>query len=87
MALNESQIAAIENSIKALRATGNRLMPGLRSRFPEISFVRCDAGDMEGTPYCSGEHYQLYLIDRSDVCIRLTEQLESADGVIIAELG
>lgn len=86
MALSESQISEIESSIKALRATGNPLMPGLRSMFPDISFVRCDAGDMEGSPYRSGEHYQLYLLDRSDVCIKLTDQLESADGVIIAEL-
>lgn len=86
MALNESQIIAIENSIKALRATGNSLTPRLRSLFPDIVFVRCDAGDMDATPYRSGTHYQLYLLDRSEVCIRLTDSLESADGVIIAEL-
>lgn len=87
MALTDPQISAIENSIKALRATGNPLMPGLRSMFPDISFVRCDASDMtEGSPYRSGEHYRLYLIDRSDICIKLTDQLEVADGVIIAEL-
>ncbi|MBI1175241.1 MAG: hypothetical protein GC139_08245 [Sideroxydans sp.] len=86
MALNESQIAAIETSITALRTNGEPLAPGLRSLFPDIVFVRCDAEDMDTAPYRSGTHYQLYLLDRSELCIRLTDQLESADGVIIAEL-
>jgi hypothetical protein len=87
MALNESRIAAIENSIEALRAASNPLIPSLRSIFPDIVFVRCDALDMDAAPFRSNEHYQLYLFDRSEVCIRLTDRLETADGVIIAELG
>lgn len=86
MALTEPQITAIENSIKALRASGNPLMPGLRSMFPDIVFVRCDARDMDTTPYRSNEHCRLYLFDRSEVCIRMTDQLDAADGVVIAEL-
>lgn len=87
MALNESQIAAIETSIKALRAVNNPLIPGLRGMFPDIVFVRCEAQDMDAAPFRSNEHYQLYLFDRSEVCIRLTDQLEIADGVIVAEVG
>jgi hypothetical protein len=86
MALNEAQIAAIENSVTELLAAGNPLVSGLRSMFPDIVFVRCDAQDMDATPFRSNEHYQLYLFDRSEVCIRLTDQLETADGVIVAEL-
>lgn len=86
MALTEAQINSIENSIKALRATGNPLTPGLRSMFPEVVFVRCDARDMDATPYRSTEHYQLYLLNRSEVCIQLTDSLESADGIIVAEV-
>jgi hypothetical protein len=86
MALTAPQITAIENSIKALHATGNPLLAGLRSMFPDIVFVRCAARDMDAAPYRSGEHCLLYLFDRSAVCIRLTDQLEAADGVIVAEL-
>ena len=86
MPLTETQINSIETSIKALMATGNPLVPGLRNMFPGITFVRCSAQEMDGTPFRTSTRYQLYLMDRSEVCIRLTTQLENADGVIIAEL-
>ncbi|MBI3901962.1 MAG: hypothetical protein HY306_03325 [Nitrosomonadales bacterium] len=86
MSMNEAQIISIEASIKALMATGNPLVPGLRSMFPDITFVRCSAGDMDGQPYRTSNRYQLYLMDRSEVCIKLTNRLESADGVIVAEV-
>jgi len=86
MALSEAQISAVENSIAGLRANGTPLASGLRNLFPDIVFVRCDAGDMDAPPYRSGAHYQLYLFDRSEICIRMTDQPETADGVIVAEL-
>lgn len=86
MPINENQITSIEASIKALMATGNPLVPGLRSLFPDITFVRCSARDMDAPPYRTSNKFQLYLLDRSEVCIRLTDRPESADGVIVAEV-
>lgn len=86
MPLTETQLNTIEASIKALMATGNPLVPGLRGMFPGITFVRCSAEDMDSTPFRTSNKFQLFLMDRSEVCIRLTDQLECADGVIIAEL-
>jgi len=86
MPMNESQIISIEASIKALMATGNPLVPGLRHMFPELTFVRCSASDMDATPFRISNKYQLYLMDRSEACIRLTDRLECADGVIVAEV-
>ena len=86
MPMSESQITSIEASIKALMATGNPLVPGLRNLFPDITFVRCSARDMDAAPYRTSDKFQLYLMDRSEVCIRLTDRLESADGVIVAEV-
>jgi len=86
MSLNESQIISIEASIKALMATGNPLVPGLRNMFPDITFVRCSAADMDAPPFRISNKYQLYLMDRSEACIKLTDRLESADGVIVAEV-
>jgi hypothetical protein len=86
MPLSESQIASIESAIERLQSGCNPLISGLRELFPDIVFVRCDAGDMDGPPYRSGGRHRLYLLDRSEMCIRLTDRLESADGVVIAEL-
>ena len=86
MAMTEVVIGAIESAIESLHSTGEPVLAGLRSQFPEVVFVRCDAADMDAPPYRSGSHYQLYLFDRSEICIRLTDQPEAADGVIVAEL-
>jgi hypothetical protein len=86
MALTTEQIDSIERSINVLHTAGQPLISGLRELFPGVVFVRCDAGDMEGPPYRSGEHHRLYLLDRSEVCIRMTDQIDSADGVVIAEV-
>ena len=84
MPMNESQIISIEASIKALMATDNALMPGLRSMFPGVTFVRCSAREMDALPYHTSNKYQLFLFDRSQGRIRLTDRLELADGVIVA---
>lgn len=86
MSMNEAQIISIEDSIKALMTTGDPLVPGLRNLYPHITFVRCSARDMDAPAYRISNKYQLYLFDRSEMCIRLTDHLESADGVIVAEV-
>ncbi len=86
MSMNEIQMSSIEASIKALMATGNPLVPGLRSMFPNVTFVRCSAGEVDGTPYRISNKYELFLFNCSKVCIQLTDQLETADGVIVAEV-
>jgi hypothetical protein len=86
MPINESQIISIEASIKALMATDKALMPGLRGLFPDLTFVRCSAREMDALPYRTSDKYQLFLFDRSQGCIRLTDRLEFADGVIVADV-
>ncbi len=84
MPLNETQLSAIESSVAHLLASGEPLVAELRRKFPEVAFVRCPQEDMEGSPYRSGEGFQLYLINRSAVCISVTDNPEQADGVVIA---
>jgi len=86
MPLKESQIISIEASIKTLQAAGDPLMPGLRSMFPDVAFVRCSASDMDTPPYRSSNKFLLYLLDRSELCIKLTDQLDCANGVVVAEV-
>ncbi|NNM81710.1 MAG: hypothetical protein HKL98_03775 [Burkholderiales bacterium] len=86
MALSESQLDAVERKILELRESREPLVPGLRSTFPEIVFLRCEASDMDASPYRKGTNHQLHLIDRSEMCITLTDRLEQADGLVIAEL-
>lgn len=84
MSLNETQLCAIDSSVSFLLASGEPLVAELRRKFPEVTFVRCPQEDMEGSPYLTGDGYQLYLINRSDACISLTDSPEQADGVVVA---
>jgi hypothetical protein len=86
MALSESLIVSIESAIESLKSSGDPLLSGLRELFPDILFVRCDASDMDAPPFRASNRYQLYLMDRSEVCLRLTDRLEAADGVVIVEM-
>lgn len=86
MAMTEEQIDAIDRSVAQLQASNRPLIAGLRELFPGVVFVRCPASDMEGRPVRAGDRHRLYLLDRSETCIRLTDELDTADGVVIAEL-
>ncbi len=58
----------------------------LRSRYPGISFSCCDAADMSGEdPYRRYGSFDLYLVDGSGHCWRLTDSPVEATGVILAE--
>ncbi len=58
----------------------------LRSAFPGVSLTRCDASDMAAeTPVLQTAAFDVYLIDTSEHCVRITTQPESATGLILAE--
>jgi len=86
MPLTLEQVDAIDNSITRMKAENLPVLASLRQQFPDVVFVRCDASDMEGEPFRSNEHHQLYLIDRGEVCIQMTDALETANGVVVAEV-
>lgn len=86
MPMTPEQLDAIDESVTRLKADRLPVIAGLREQFPGVVFVRCDAGDMEGTPIRSGDRHQIYLIDRGEMCIQLTDSLEAANGVVVADL-
>lgn len=85
MALDEPTLSSIEVVVDQLLAKGEPLVPELKRRFPGLMFVRCDARDMSEKPYRCHDRYRLFLIDRSEHCIRVTNQPDHAGGVIVAE--
>lgn len=84
MSLDQSQVNSIERCVATLAGGGMALLPELRTRFPGVTFVRCSAEDMDDAPYRKGNGYQLYLIDCSTACIKLTDDLGAADGIVVA---
>lgn len=56
-----------------------------RQNFPGLSLTRCDASDMDGeSPYRAYPAFNLYLVDGSDHCWRITGDPSIATGVVVA---
>lgn len=60
----------------------------LRDAFPDIHFTYCLDDDIGAgiTPFREADGFNLYLIDGSEHCISFTGSLESATGLVLAEV-
>jgi hypothetical protein len=83
--LDEPTLSSIEVVINQLMNDGQPLVPELKRRFPGLMFVRCSTRDMAETPFRCHDRYRLYLLDRRDHCIRVTDEPAFAGGVIVAQ--
>lgn len=63
------------------------LLAELRTQFPGKHFTYCMDDDINtGKPVVSGQNYAIYLVDSSDHCSCLTTDLETASGMVLAEV-
>ncbi|OQK15499.1 hypothetical protein AU255_14830 [Methyloprofundus sedimenti] len=59
----------------------------LRSEYSPVHFTYCSDDDIPNNdPVLEHEHFNLYLIDGHDHCMCLTNNFESATGVVVAEI-
>jgi hypothetical protein len=56
----------------------------LRSKFPHLSWTKCDASDVIETPYRSYAHCDVHLLEQGDHCVHVTSEPEEATGVVLA---
>jgi hypothetical protein len=77
------------NEIEALLAghgAGHRVLADLRRRFPDLSLTRCDAADLDAEPpFRAHQRFDLYLVDGTDHCWRLTADSSRATGIVVVE--
>lgn len=63
------------------------LISELRQRFPGKHFTYCMDDDIgSGKPVVVKNGFAVYLVDSSDHCSCLTTSLESASGIVLAEI-
>ena len=59
----------------------------LREAFTDIHLTYCMEEDMGiGEPVRRADGFNMYLIDGCEHCLRLTTDLESATGIVLAEV-
>ncbi|HUL13256.1 MAG TPA: hypothetical protein VLU73_13950 [Methylococcaceae bacterium] len=85
MAITADALDQIRTLLEGEGSTAERIA-NLRNAFPGVSLTRCDASDMDTeTPVLETTGFDVYLIDTSEHCARITIQPEAASGLIVAE--
>ena len=59
----------------------------LRGVFPGVHLTYCSDDDVQGVePVLRLPRLNVYLVDRSDHCVRLSEDVDKATGLVLAEV-
>lgn len=62
-------------------------LAGLRASHPDLHFTGCLDDDVLGTePVLQRPAFNLYLVDGRDHCLKLTNDLAAATGILVAEI-
>jgi hypothetical protein len=81
MAVSAEELAEID---RLLSNEATVALSDLRSRFPHLSWTRCDASDVIEPPFRSYRQCDVHLLDGKDHCVQVTAQPECATGIILA---
>lgn len=84
MALGPNELMEIDQVLSAPGADAG-VFAALRSRFPHLSWTRCDASDVTEEPFRSYSRFEVHLVDRTDHCVQITADPARATGIVLAE--
>jgi len=83
----ETQLVETIAQHVASRVVGDETVNSLRESYPGIHFTYCIDDDIvTGKPVIENEKFNLYLIDGREHCLCLTDDYETATGVVVAEV-
>jgi hypothetical protein len=83
MAVSADELTAIDQALSAPDADA-RILAQLRSRFSHLSWTRCDASDVNETPFRAYARFDMHLLDSADHCSHITADPARATGIILA---
>jgi hypothetical protein len=84
--ITQEQLNTVSELVKS-RPISEQIVESLRSSFPEIHFTYCMDDDVVGaTPVFKDPAFNLYLVNSSSHCLSLTQDMESASGLVVAEV-
>lgn len=81
MAVSAEELAEID---RILSNEAPVALSDLRSRFPHLSWTKCDASDVIEPPYRSYRDCDVHLLDGGDHCVQVTAEPSRATGVVLA---
>lgn len=83
MAMSANDLQVIEALLASANA-GDIGIAMLRLQFPHLSWSQCDAADVTEPPFRVFQNFDIHLLNTADHCARLTAELETATGIILA---
>jgi hypothetical protein len=85
MCISIETLGEIESALLEFTKLTNNPLPMLKDCFPGLSFVRLSARDIDEPPFRALEHYNIYLLDAREHCVKITNNPDYATGVVVAE--
>ena len=85
MCISNETMSEIEASLIHFHQLSNNPLPMLKDCFPEVSFLRMSAADIDEVPFRSTSNYNLHLLDGREHCVQLTNDLSAATAVVVAQ--
>ena len=83
-------VARVSDISKQVRQAGfldEGVVTSLRAAYPDIHFTYCLDDDItSGKPVIEDEKFNIYLIDGREHCLCLTNDYDTATGIVIAEV-
>ena len=84
--ISQTQLNAVAERINT-DYLNDALIAQLRLEFAPLHFTYCSDDDVGGvSPVLEHERFNLYLIDAREHCLTLTNNAETATGLVVAEI-
>ena len=84
--ITEQQLNAVAQRISTAYLN-DELITQLRAEFAPLHFTYCLDDDVSGfAPVIENDKFNLYLIDAREHCLKLTNNHETATGIVVAEV-
>ena len=84
--ITKSQVNAIAATIETMGVDEATIL-ALRQQYQPVHFTYCMDDDLpNNTPVIEHKDFNLYLIDGREHCLCLTNDYETATGIVVAEI-
>lgn len=84
--ISQEQLGDIARFVET-EGLNDATISGLRTNYPGMHFTYCMDDDVnEVDPVQERQHFNIYLVDARQHCLRLTNDPDVATGIVLAEI-
>ena len=86
--LSAATLEQIAGAAASIGALNDAALDSLKKNWPDLRFTFCNDDDMPArlSPALRGEGFNVYLVGGGEHCLSLTQDIEQAIGVVLAEV-